>query len=185
MEPGTLILRDIRGLDAIPWWPMAPGWWYLIGAAVLLLLLALLREWLIYSGIWLGWRADARRQLRILKKSLRKDDPREVAGKLSELLRRIAMARCGRRQAAGLTGDVWLQWLNEHDSSRFDWEKRGLILLTAPYMPPDMEVQRKELGQLISAAIRMVNVKDPTDCDTGLLQQLKQLIPGRTGNRHV
>ena len=95
------------------------------------------------------------------------------------------MARCGRRQAAGLTGDDWLQWLNEHDSSRFDWEKRGLMLLTAPYMPPDMEVQRKELGQLISAAIRMVNVKDPTDCDTGLLQQLKQLIPGRTGNRHV
>ena len=123
MEPGTLVLRDIHGLDAIPWWPLAPGWWYLLGLIGLLLLLVLLREWMIYSGIWLGWRADARRQLRALKKALRTEDPRVLAGRLSELLRRIAMARSGRREAAGLTGDDWLQWLNANDSSRFDWEK--------------------------------------------------------------
>jgi len=41
MEPGTLVLRDIHGLDQVPLWPMAPGWWYLIGALGLLLLLAL------------------------------------------------------------------------------------------------------------------------------------------------
>ena len=46
-------------------------------------------------------RGDARRQLRSLKKALPTDDPREVAGKLSELLRRIAMARTRRREAAG------------------------------------------------------------------------------------
>ena len=185
MRPDTLVLRDIHGLDAIPWWPMAPGWWYLIGGLGLLLLLVLLREWLIYSGIWLGWRADALRQLRVLKKALRKGDPREVAGQLSELLRRIAMARSGRRDAAGLTGEDWLQWLNEHDSSRFNWEERGLMLLTAPYMPPAMEVQRKELGALINAAIRLVNAKDPHTRATGPLQRLKQLLTGKAGHRHV
>ena len=181
MEPGTLVLRDIHGLDAIPWWPLAPGWWYLLGLAGLLVLLALLREWMIYSGIWLGWRADARRQLRAmkkalrledqhlpaLKKALRTEDPRVLAGRLSELLRRIAMARSGRREAAGLTGDDWLQWLNANDSSRFDWEERGQMLLTAPYMPPAMEVQRKELAALISATGRLIDTKDPASRRTG------------------
>ena len=185
MEPGALVLRDIHGLDAIPWWPMAPGWWYLIAAIGLLLLLALLREWLIYSGLWLGWRADARRQLRALKKDLRHEDPREVAGRLSELLRRIAMARSGRRAAAGLTGDDWLQWLNANDNSRFDWEVRGQMLLTAPYMPPAMEVQRKELGALISAASRWIDRKDPAERQAGPLQRIKQGLARMPGGRRV
>ena len=185
MEPGTLVLRDIQGLDAIPWWPMAPGWWYLIGALGLLVLLVLLREWMIYNGIWLGWRGDARRQLRELKKALRKEDPREVAGRLSELLRRIAMARSGRRAAAGLTGDDWLQWLNEHDTSRFDWQQHGQMLLTAPYMPPAMEVQRKELGALIGAASRWIDAKDPSARQASPLARIKQWLAGRTGGRHV
>jgi hypothetical protein len=185
MEPGTLVLRDIHGLDAIPWWPMAPGWWYLIGGLVLLLLLVLVREWMIYSGIWLGWRGDARRQLRTLKKALRNDDPRAVAGRLSELLRRIAMARSDRREAAGLAGDDWLHWLNANDPSRFDWEQRGQMLLTAPYMPPDMEVQRKELAALISATSRWVDAKDPAGRHAGPLQRLKRRLSGMLGRRHV
>ena len=185
MEPGTLVLRDIHGLDAIPWWPLAPGWWYLLGLVGLLVLLALLREWMIYSGIWLGWRADARRQLRALKKALRTEDPRVLAGRLSELLRRIAMARSGRREAAGLTGNDWLQWLNANDSSRFDWEERGQMLLTAPYMPPAMEVQRKELAALISATGRLIDAKDPASRRTGLLQRLQLWLPGRSGGARV
>jgi hypothetical protein len=183
MEPGTLILRDIHGLDAVPWWPPAPGWWYLLGALALVILLLAVREWMIYSGLWLGWRGDARRQLRLLKKALRTEDPREVAGRLSELLRRIAMARSGRRSAAGLTGADWLQWLNEHDTSRFDWEQRGLLLLTAPYMPPAMDVQRKELGALINAAMRLIDAKDPTVRHTGPLQRLKQQFARLAGGR--
>jgi hypothetical protein len=99
MENGAVILRDIHGLDAVPWWPLAPGWWYLIGLVVGLLLMIAFRQWLVYNGPWTGWRGDARRQLRALKKALPKDDPRQVAGRLSELLRRIAMARSGRREA--------------------------------------------------------------------------------------
>jgi hypothetical protein len=185
MEPGTLVLRDIHGLDTIPWWPLAPGWWFLIGAAGLLLLLACLRYWMVYTGAWLGWRGDARRQLRLLKKSLRNDDPRAVADRLSELLRRIAMARSRRREAAGLTGDDWLRWLNEHDSSRFDWERRGRVLLTAPYMPPHKTVERKELAVLISAASRWLDTKDPTASQAGLLQRIRQHWSDRGGASHV
>ena len=92
-------LRDIHGLDSIPWWPPAPGWWYVLGAIVLVPALIVAGYWLTYRGPWLGWRSDARRNLAALRKALPKGSPRDVAGQLSELLRRIAMARSGRRTA--------------------------------------------------------------------------------------
>jgi hypothetical protein len=161
MEPSADALRDIHGLDAVGWLPLAAGWWYLLGLVVVALLLAGIRYWLIYYGPWIGWRGDARRQLRYLKKALAKGEPREIADRLSELLRRIAMARSGRREAAGITGDAWLLWLEEHDDSGFDWLTRGKILLVAPYMPPAMAVQKDELAKLIKAALRWVDAARP------------------------
>jgi hypothetical protein len=178
MDTGATVLRDIHGLDAVPWWPLAPGWWYLAGLVCLLLLAIGFRYWLFYHAGWLGWRGDARRQLRELKKSLATDDPHAVAGRLSELLRRIAMVRSGRQQAAGLTGDSWLLWLAEQDNSGFDWERQGQVLLTAPYMPPAMAVERNELAKLIRAATRWIDASRPAKRDTGFLQRLKGLLPG-------
>ena len=95
------------------------------------------------------------------------------------------MARSDRREAAGLTGDDWLHWLNVNDPSRFDWEQRGQMLLTAPYMPPDMEVQRKEVAVLISATSRWVDAKDPSGRHPSPLQRLKRQLSGMLGRRHV
>jgi Domain of unknown function (DUF4381) len=168
MENGSTILRDIHDLDAIPWWPPAPGWWVLAGLLVLLLLAALLRYWLRYSGIMPGWRGDARRHLRALRRDLVKVEPREIAGRLSTLLRRIAMARGGRRQAAGLAGDVWLDWLEQHDTSGFRWTRHGRILLAAPYMPPQSAVARKEVARLVNAARKWVETVTPEDRKPGI-----------------
>ena len=55
---------------------------------------------------------------------------------LSELLRRVAMARLGREACAGLVGEAWLAWLAEQDPKGFDWRTRGRPLLDAPYAPP-------------------------------------------------
>ena len=181
MEAGTTVLRDIHGLDAIPWWPLAPGWWYMVGLAGLLLLFIGIRYWLIYYTGWFGWRGDARRQLRDLKKALASEDRQVVAGRLSELLRRIAMVRSGRQQAASLTGDTWLQWLGEHDNTGFDWARHGQILLRAPYMPPAMSVERKELATLIRAATRWIDASRPAEQKTDFSQRLKGLLPGTFG----
>jgi len=183
MEPATDVLRDIHGLDAVSWLPLAVGWWYLLGLFLVMLLLVGIRYWLIYNGPWLGWRGDARRQLRQLKKSLAKDDPRVIADQLSELLRRIAMARSGRREAAGITGDAWLVWLEEHDDSGFDWRSRGQVLLVAPYMPPAMTVQKDELRKLIRAAAHWVDVSRPARRTrgfslAGFRQMLRSMLPG-------
>ena len=181
MEPGATVLRDIHGLDAIPWLPLAPGWWYVACLVCLVLLLFGVRYWLIYQAGWLGWRGDARRQLRELKKALATDDPHAVAGRLSELLRRIAMARSGRREAAGLTGDAWLLWLAEHDHTGFDWERHGQILLTAPYMPPAMALKRKDLETLIRAATRWIDASRTAETKTELPQRLRALLSDLRG----
>ena len=162
MVETEIILRDIHDLDAIPWWPLATGWWWVLGAIVLLLLVAGMRYWLRYSGIMPGWRGDARLQLRDLKRSLRKGEPREVAGRLSILLRRIAIARSGRDQAAGLAGDAWLTWLEQDDRNGFKWSKGAEVLLEAPYMPPELEVNHKEVALLINAAMRWVDTTPST-----------------------
>jgi hypothetical protein len=196
MEAGTTVLRDIHGLDAVPWLPLAPGWWVVAALVALLLLSIGIRYWLIYNAGWLGWRGDARRQLRALKKALASEDPHMVAGRLSELLRRIAMMRSGRQEAAGLTGETWLHWLMEHDNTGFDWVRRGQILLTAPYMPPAMSVERSDLATLIRAATRWIDASRPPRQKTDLPQRfrdlpqqlkdlpqrLKQLLSGARGN---
>ncbi len=178
MEIGTTVLRDIHGLDAIPWWPLAPGWWYVVGLVGLLLLSIPVRYWLIYHSGWFGWRGDALGQLRALKKALASETPQTVASRLSELLRRIAMVRSGRKGVASLTGDNWLQWLAAHDKTGFDWERQGQILLTAPYMPPTMSVERKELAKLIRAATRWIDASRPARQKMPWLQRCKSLWSG-------
>jgi hypothetical protein len=181
MEAGTTVLRDIHGLDSIPWLPLAPGWWYVAGLVGLLLLFIGIRYWLIYKTGWLGWRGDAYRQLRELKKVLATEDPHAVAGRLSELLRRIAMVRSGRREAAGLTGDTWLHWLEEHDNTGFNWVQHGQLLLTAPYMPSGMSIERNELATLIRAATRWIDASRPARQKKNFSQRLRDL-PQRLRN---
>jgi Domain of unknown function (DUF4381) len=168
MDSGSAILRDIHDLDAIPWWPLAPGWWVLAGVVGLLLLAVILRYWLRYSGLMPGWRGDARRHLRSLQRDLGKVEPREIAGRLSTLLRRIAMARCGRHQAAGLSGDRWLDWLEQNDSGGFRWTEHGRLLLAAPYMPPQSDVARKDVARLVAAARKWVDAVTPADRRPGI-----------------
>ncbi len=136
-------LRDIRGLDPVSWWPPALGWWLLAGLILLLLYLA----WRYRASLRLrippipvlrigNWRWDAGRQLRDLRQRAAAQDPKRTAVELSELLRRVAMARLGREACAGLVGEAWLAWLAEQDPKGFDWRTRGRPLLDAPYAPP-------------------------------------------------
>jgi hypothetical protein len=188
MESYSGTLRDIHGLDGVPWWPPAPGWWYVIAAVALVPVVIAIGYGLVHHGPWLGWRSDARRKLNALRKALPRENPREVAGRLSELLRRIAMARSGRRVAAGLTGETWLHWLAEKDTSGFEWEERGQVLLKAPYMPPSMEVERKELALLIRAATRWIDATQPTRKGVGLRTRTRTVrvgILGKSGSGHV
>ena len=150
-------LRDIRGIDPVSWWPPAPGWWLLLLG---LLLLALLVVWLLRRRRLypLGrWQQDARRHLLALRRRMKREPAKLVAGELSELLRRIAIARCGREQTAALTGEMWLDWLQSNDSTGFPWREKGRLLLELPYAPPDRSADKALLAQLIDAALHWVS----------------------------
>ena len=92
-------------------------------------------------------------------------DVKVLAARLSELLRRIAIARCGRDRCAGLNGETWLAWLADHDPDGFDWRARGRLLLELPYAPPGETGDRPELYKLIDAALAWTT--QPRACPLG------------------
>ena len=151
MNPLVQELRDIRGLDPTPWWPPAPGWWLVLLAALVLgaAVLLAVRWW--RDRIPGSWQADARRQLRALEDRLRWSDARTAAAELSELLRRVAMARFGRRACAGLVGEAWLEWLERHDPQGFPWRREGRALIELPYARPRQRAAGERLEPLLKA----------------------------------
>jgi len=172
-------LRDIRDMPPVSWWPPAPGWWLV--ALACLVLGYLIWRWRMplslrvpIPGITLGtWRWDAASALRDLRRRLRDGaDAKVVAGDLSELLRRIAMARLGRPACAGLTGEDWLGWLAEQDPNGFPWRERGRSLLVAPYAPSG--AMAAGLEELIDAADGWVSAPKPK---SGSGRRLR--LPGR------
>ncbi len=166
MDPSQL--RDIHVSMGHPWWPPAPGWWLLLAALVLLGLLLWRYDprWRLYLPlpvITLGtWRWEAAQGLRALRQCLQRQPVKRCALDLSELLRRIAMARHGRAACAGLQGEDWLAWLTAHDPQGFDWTRDARALLTAPYaQPAATNTQREAIGRLVEAAMEWVAAPDP------------------------
>ncbi len=163
MATPNIPIRDIHGLDPIPWWPPGPGWW-LVG---LVLIAAAAAVWLLaqrqrhHPLIAAKWQRDARRRLRSLRKRQSHMSTKEVAGELSELLRRIAMARFDRKSCAGLAGEEWLAWLASRDPAHFDWPRNARILLELPYAPPGRAgTERPLFNLLIDATLAWVSASE-------------------------
>ncbi len=156
-------LRDIRGLDAVSVWPLAPGWWLLIialiVAAIALFLLSKAPIAALFSSG--DWRGDARHLLGDLKRRLPSLDGRSAASEFSELMRRIAMARTARDECAGLSGADWLDWLSANDPGGFDWREHGRLIIEAPYAPIGTSLNMDDMGRLIDAAANWL--APPTD----------------------
>ncbi len=92
-------LHDIVQPPPVPWWPPAPGWYFVIA------LLVVAAVWLIVQA-WKQWQANAYRReaLRELKVA---NTPVEIA----ELLRRAALAIAPRSTIAALSDESWTDWL--------------------------------------------------------------------------
>lgn len=148
LDPNNPLLRDIRGLDPVSPWPIAPGWWVLLVAVVLVIGFAL---WWRRYQVHKDWRADAYARLQDLRAHRKRVESRVLLGELSELLRRIAIARFGRRAAAGLSGEAWLMWLKAHDPGGFDWTVDGRMLIEGPYAPPGRSFDPAKIAQVIEA----------------------------------
>jgi hypothetical protein len=92
-------LHDLALPPAVPWWPLAPGW-YVVFAFVLLLLFVLARR------ARQRWQAHAYRRA-ALDALNRAGDVAAIA----EVLRRTALATAPRPVIAAASGRAWADWL--------------------------------------------------------------------------
>lgn len=149
-------LHDIEGLDAVSWWPLAIGWWMIIGIGCLLIFFIYL---FIASKMTFrrSWKYDSFQKLKKLESQLSDVSARHIIISLSEYLRRIALQRFPRKECAGLVGDNWLKWLSEHDPDHFDWTKKGSVLIEAPYAPENKQFSSEQVKELIQATKKWVS----------------------------
>jgi cbb3-type cytochrome oxidase subunit 3 len=135
-QPNGPVLRDIHLPPSPSWWPLAPGWWFLIVLALLAVGLA----------IW-WWRRQRRRhaeEKQVLAEvdqvlALRREQPQALASGLHQLLRRGALRIDA--TAAQQRGDAWRQ--------------------TLAMMPVDADT----LGQLDALEAAMYKPGAPLDAD--------------------
>ena len=154
VSPNDLLVQldDIKGLDHIGWWPPAPGW---IALFIVLLLVAAWLAWRRWR-YWHSWKGDAMRSLRNFDMQLSAANAREIAAGLSAWLRRVAIRRASRAECAGLEGEAWLTWLTAKDPGKFDWARRGALLIEAPYAPPGRDYPPGAVKPMLDAAKRWV-----------------------------
>jgi hypothetical protein len=143
-------LRDIHGLDAVSWYPLPLGWWLVILGVLFIITLSVI--------LWFSrhkrkktnlWRKTAKLEWQSINKPTL--TAHEKAHRIASLLRWIAMQQYGREACASLSGDAWLNWLQQHDPKQFDWQQQGQILIKLPYMPPKTEIDTVQLRKLHQA----------------------------------
>jgi len=111
-DPASLQnLNDIVMPATISWWPLATGWYVLIG----LMLIAC--AWLSYRSVnrWINnrYRRAALRELQVLEERIQHSGERdESLRQVPVLLKRTALSVYPRSQVASLSGKDWFHFLN-------------------------------------------------------------------------
>ena len=150
MDPKQIPLRDLHLPEAIGWWPLAPGWWFVIAVALVTL------GYLVHVYLNHRSRSAARRyalrQLNTLTAEFEQHgNAVAFSSSLSELLRRTMLAYAPRLDVAGLTGEAWLQWLDEGLAQPVFSSGPGRQILELPYRRPDAELEVVDVDRLVAA----------------------------------
>jgi hypothetical protein len=150
MNPQQIPLRDLHLPEAIGWWPLAPGWWFVIAIAVVAIGY-LLRAW-IHARSRSAARRYALRQLDVIVQQYdQHKNPVTFGANLSELLRRTMLAYAPRQDVAGLTGDAWLRWLDRGLAQPVFESGPGRQILELPYRNPNTELPESDMDRLVAA----------------------------------
>ena len=124
-------LKDIHLPEPIGLWPLAMGWYAL---AVLLLVLVVA---LIMVLRRLHVQARPKRQALCLLQQYEQDhksgkNDALICARVSELLKRVALAYFPRQQVAGLKGTQWVAFLNR-TAKNVDFHQIEVVLVDMPY----------------------------------------------------
>lgn len=128
----TLELRDIH-LPESPFWPLAPGWW-------LLIVIACVAAYFTYK--YIAKRNHKKQLNQLMQQQLleiqnnfkKHKDKHKLAIEISELLKRFVRHILGDSNATSLTGDAWIDYLNQQVDNRV-FDKFKVALTQAQYVP--------------------------------------------------
>jgi len=124
-------LKDITEPSAPAWWPLAPGWWILLA---LLLFIAITLYFLSKRKAAYRPFVSAYGELQRIKNLYLKDkDVRVLAFALSEWLKRVALFAYPDKQLAGLTGQAWLEFLDQSAGNTHFTQGPGQVFSQAIY----------------------------------------------------
>ena len=145
-------LRPLHAPPRVPWWPPAPGWWIVLSLTILALVMF----------IWWRKRGAVQRAALHELRSLAPltDRPVAQAAAVNRLLKRFARARWPDTEAASLTGEAWLNFLDTHDGGESFTRGPGRVLGTLPY--GDAQVTVNDGNELIATAHRWIKSNGPT-----------------------
>ena len=166
MNPGveSLPLRDIHLPADVSWWPPALGWWLVIGLLLALVVIVFIVRWVKKRKQFT--RIALAEFNQVLANYNSHHNPQQFLQELSALMRRITISAFPEHNAAGMTGDAWLRFLDElaaqqakkKVSIKFD-SPIGQWLVKAPYQkriaPPQQDLQ--QLIQLCREWIQVIS----------------------------
>lgn len=169
-------LRDIHLPEPASFWPLAWGWWLLLGVLVCALL----------GGVYVLIQRRRKNRYRLLAEAelehaLRRwqehTDPAHYLQELTIILRRTALSAFPGQGLAGVQGLDWLMFLDATlPGSQGDFcQGVGRVLLDGPYQPhPQVEVA--ELHQLAQRWVRQ-HKRSRTPSSPSAHDQLAQKSP--------
>ena len=104
-------LHPLREPDLLGWWPMAPGWWLLLGIVLLCLISA--SYFLIRRYRANAYRRRALAQLLVLHTQYTADQDRsQYIAQTNALLKSVALRSYPPTEVAANSGAQWLAFLN-------------------------------------------------------------------------
>lgn len=132
-DPTSLeLLHDVISPPSVPWWPPAPGWYWVLGALAIVLTCVAIRAFLHWQRN--RYRREALAEWKRHEALLVEHRAEALAG-FAELLKRTALCVWPREQIASLTGVRWLAFLDETGSTTGFSSGLGALLENAAYDP--------------------------------------------------
>lgn len=150
MNPNTpvnLELRDIHLPEPISWWPPALGWWLIAGSILFIIVAVFLFR---YYQKKQALKKQVLAEFEIICTQYQQDkNDLSLLQSISTLLRRACISFYPRSEAASLTGDAWLDFLDSTGNEKNFHSEWGQAIATAPYLSENSHIDI-DIEKLIS-----------------------------------
>lgn len=166
-------LHDIHLPDAAHWWPPAPGWWLLSVVAITVMVFIAFYSYRQLK--FLRWRNALLNEFTDFIKSSEQRSAAEKVIHVAENLRRLSLTLYPANNTASLTGQAWLQFLNDHAPQAVFTSKPFTLLIEAPYKPIEQHISDNDVKQITQQARQWARF----NCNRNNYQRLKKYQQGK------